>query len=855
MDIERWQRIEELYHAALLVDAARRTTFLQKSCAGDQELRREVESLLSQEERIGEFLEQPAVLFWNRASEDARVKPGITPDDTLGILGRTISHYRILEKLGVGGMGIVYKAEDIRLGRAVALKFLPDAVSKNPRALANFRREAQAASALNHPNICTIYDIGEEEGRTFITMEYMEGQTLKYLIGGGPMALDRLLKTAIEISDGLAAAHAKGIIHRDIKPANIFMAERGQAKILDFGLAKFANQSGSEADLETATQLGPVKANREPGLTVPTQTRPGAVMGTLPYMSPEQLRAQQVDHRSDLFSLGVVLYEMATGERPFRGETTAQLSFSILHREPKPVTAVRPELPSSMERILERCLSKQADKRYSSMHELRGELEKVRQKISSISGRESADAIAKEASIAVLPFANLSADQENEFFADGITEEIINTLGRVEELHIAARTSAFSFKGKHVDLRVIGERLHVATVLEGSIRRSGSQIRIACQLVKASDGFQLWSERYDREMKDIFEVQEDIARSIAEKLKISLAGIKDGSLVKAGTENLEAYQQYLKGRALLYRRGGGLPRALECFHLAVALDPQYAEAWAHVAEAYVMLAFYGFTKPDVVLSKAKEAAVRAVSLDPSVANAHNAFAAAILLNDFDWSKAEIEFTRALELNPRNVLARSRYALWCLEVGGGRFEESIFQSKQALEADPLSDYAATILAFAYYIAGRLTEAVQTAKHAVHLEPESFLASVSLTFALYAQGHYEEAVGVIEKGLASSGRHPMFLAGLAATLASWGKGEAAKSVHGELLARSAREYISPFLLAVSASANRQPDEAIQFVQQAYEIRDPQLVVFGKHWIGTKMLLEDPRFAELLARIGLQ
>jgi non-specific serine/threonine protein kinase len=421
------------------------------------------------------------------------------------MIGRTISHYRIVANLGKGGMGVVYKAKDTRLDREVALKFLPDGMAQDQQALERFRREAKAASALSHPNICTVYDIGEESGKAFIVMEYLDGTVLKDLISGHPMELDRLLEISCEIADALAAAHVKNIIHRDIKPANIFMSESGRTKVLDFGLAKIV-----------------VPAKEESEFTTLTVTQPGIAMGTLPYMSPEQLHGRLVDHRTDIYSLGVMLYEMATGRGPFVGSTTAELISSILRDTPKPITGLRAELPMGLQRIIERCLAKEPAERYASARELRGALEFLRREVSSGSRCVSMLDDCREASIAVLPFTNMSTDPENEFFAEGITEEVINALTQIKELRVAARASALSFKGMHVDRRVVGERFNVKTVLKGSVRKAGSRLRIMAQLINVADGYHLWSERYDRELKDIFEVQDDIARAIVSRLKVDL---------------------------------------------------------------------------------------------------------------------------------------------------------------------------------------------------------------------------------------------------------------------------------------------------------------------------------------------
>jgi serine/threonine protein kinase/tetratricopeptide (TPR) repeat protein len=753
--------------------------------------------------------------------------------DSSSLIGQNISHYRILEKVGGGGMGVVYKAEDTRLRRFVALKFLPDEVAQDSQAWARFQREAQAASALNHPNICTIYDIGESDGKTFIAMEFLQGTTLKHIMDK-PLDLDQVLEIGIEIADALTAAHAGHVIHRDIKPANIFLTELGHAKVLDFGLAKIADPARTEAELATITL-----------------TQSGTVMGTLPYMSPEQVQGRGSDHRTDIFSLGVVIYEMVAGQRPFQGETAAELMSSILRDLPKPITELRVELPAALQSILGRCLSKDTNARFASAKELREAMDQLRRQIATDSGSASSSIAPAGASIAVLPFTNLSSDPENEFFADGITEEIINALAQIEDLHVAARTSAFSFKGKHVDLRVIGERLNVSTVLEGSVRKSGNRLRIMAQLINVADGYHLWSERYDRELKDIFEVQDEIARSIADRLKVSLKGGQQPSL-RAGTDNLEAYQLYLKGRALLYRRGQDIRRAAECFERAVALAPDYASAWAGHADALNMLALYGFGRPEVTVPKGMEAARRAVTLDPSLAEAHCALACAHLFA-WEWSEAEREFLQALELNPRYLQALAWYSLFYLLWVMGRFEESLNQAKKAVECDPLSGYANGMLAFSYAHGGKGAEAVAAATVAVKLE-ESYFGYWTLQAAYQASGEFEKAAEVGEIALAISGRHVFAMSALATTLADWGKVADVAAIYAELIARAARGYVSPVHLAVAASAAGEMEKAIAHSQEAYQIRDPMLMT-ARYWPDMERLRTDPRFNEILVRMGLK
>ncbi len=470
--------------------------------------------------------------------------------------------------------------------------------------------------------------------------------------------------------------------------------------------------------------------------------------------------------------------------------------------------------------------------------------------------RSSAPAAAASPdSIAVLPFLNLSADPENEFFADGITEEIINALAQIKQLHVVARSSAFSFKGKHIDLRIIGEQLNVRTILEGSVRRAGSHLRITAQLVNVADGYHIWSERYDLEMKDIFEVQDEIARSIAERLRISLEGKREEPLVRTATKNLEAYQLYLKGRALLSKRGSGIPHALQCFKRAVALDSEYALAWAGLADSYTVLGYYGFARPEASMPKGAEAARRSVALNPSLAEAHNALAMSCLLYDWDLAKAEREFLCALELNPRYIQARCWYAFFYLQLAVGRATEGIEQARLAVESDPLSGYANAILGPTCLVDGRYTEAVEICERAVELDAESFLARYSLMWALRFSGRFEESVAVGELALAMSGRHPWAMAALAMIFTEWGKPMDAQALYAEMMGRARRCYVQPSQLAIAAAAAGMQDEAIRHSREAFEIRDPSCRIhFSQYWRESAWLRADPRFHEILLEFGV-
>lgn len=840
MTAERWHQVRDLLTDVIRVSAENRPAYLTKVCAEDSALRDELESLIAAHDiaERGEF-EKPAF--------------GITLCQISGLQdsgqltkGTRLGGFEIISLLGVGGMGEVYRAQDSKLGREVALKVVPLEMSADTDRLTRFQREARVVAALNHPHIVTIYSVEEAEGRHFLTMELVEGVALDQLIPEEGLPLDKFFELAISMADALAAAHEKGVVHRDLKPANIMVDNRGSVKILDFGVAKMGNIA--DTDNPALLQDGA----REMGGEVQTQV--GTVIGTLPYMSPEQLLGQPVGARSDLFCLGAVLYEMAVGQPPFVGERSTALISAIVESCPRPVIQLRTELPLGLQQILEKCLAKNPGERYASARDLLKALQAVRHKITYGQQPATASAAAQD-SVAVLPFVNMSSDRESEFFADGITEEIINALAQIQQLRVAARSSAFSFKGKHVDLRIIGERLNVRTVLTGSVRGAGGRLRITAQLQEVADGSQLWSEKYDRNLQDVFAIQDEIARSIVDRLKITLEQERLQSMVKAGTKNPEAYQLYLKARALLYRRGGGVSHAAECFDRAVSFDPEYAEAWAGLADCHTVMGYLGFAHPKACMPKAMEAARRAVVLNSSLAEAHNALAMACLQGAWDAVEAEREFLRAIELSPKYLQARDWYAYFCLQLAQGRLDEGVTQAKLALETDPLSSYANAMVGFTCCSAGRYEEAVQACQRAVELDSESLVARLAHHFALHLSRRFEEAVATAEVGLSISGRMPLVLACLATTFADWHRPEEADAVYAELIGRARRCYVQPSVLAIAAAAAGIEDNAIRHTHEAFDIHDPGCQsYFSKHFHGSARLRTYPRFQEILASMGM-
>ena len=734
-------------------------------------------------------------------------------------------HYRLLEKIGEGGMGVVWKAEDTRLGRAVAIKILPAEVASDPDHRMRFEREAKAIAALNHPNIVTIHSVEEADGVHFLTMELVEGKTLTKLIRKDGLSLDEFLELALPLANAVSVAHEQGVTHRDLKPANIMVSDEGRVKVLDFGLAKLRRQT-----------TGP-EASQLPTEAV---TMEGRIMGTVPYMSPEQVQGKPLGHGSDIFSLGIILYELATGRRPFGGETLADVMSSILRDTPSSVEDLNAELPRHLGRIIRHCLAKDPTRRLQVGLELRNELEAL---------TKEATETEPIASIAVLPFADMSPQKDQDYFCEGMSEEIVNVLAKIEGLHVASRTAAFQFKATALDIHEIGQRLNVSTLLEGSVRKAGERLRITVQLINVADGYHLWSERYDREMEDVFAIQDEIATAIAERLKVALVPETDRPLVKRPTENLEAYHAYLQGRFFWNRRQ--LRRALECFERAVALDPNYALAHAGVADAYALLGFGYGASPQEIIPKAKQAAERALELDDALAEAHHAFAYVSFVYDWAWPTAAREFKRAIELNPSYVPARYMYAfyLWTVE---GRVDEAVAEAKRAVKIDPLDSHATGMLCLILIGGGRSREAIPILERAIENDPAYFFSYRCLGLAYQAQSMYPEAIAALEEAAALSGRDLVVIGELAETYALCAETQKAETILDELVARSRQEYVLAGCFSRTHLALGRKDEALLSLDQAYDQCDPTLILI-KVWPSYRPLHGNPRFESLLQRIG--
>jgi len=822
--------------------------------------------------------------------------------------GQTISHYRILSVLGRGGMGIVYKAEDSRLGRTVAVKFVPETLAGDRMAVERFFREARAASALNHPNICTVHDIGVHESRPYLVMECLEGKTLRDLILSTQLSLQEVLELSIQIVDALEAAHSSGIVHRDIKPANIFVTRRGQIKIMDFGLAKVTNRNGGGS---SGDSQAPTAALNE------LVTSPGSTLGTIAYMSPEQACGEDLDARSDLFSFGVVLYEMVTGVSPFQGNTTALTFVSILHNAPTPLTQRRPEVPAELERIVTKALEKNRDMRYQSAAEIRADLKRLRRDVDSRAGASTISSMAPTTSLssappsarpsehpttetvaaapssaeylvgalrrnrrlagvaaglaviaaaagaywmtrpkpldslAVLPFVNMAGDPGTEYLSDGISESIINNLSQLPKLSVRSFSSVTHYKNKDISPQTAGRELNVRAVLTGRLVRRGDEFAISAELVDVDGNRQIWGSQYTPKVADMLAIQQQISQEISEKLRLQLTGAEMQRMNRHTTDDTVAYQLYLQGRYQWNKRTlEGLQQSIDFFNQAIEKDPRYALAYAGLADAYALLADFNVLPTREVTPKIQSAAAKALDLDNTLAEAHTSLAWANF-HVWDWAGADREFKRALELNPRYATAHLWYGeyLWAL----GRFDDAQAEINRALEQNPLSAETSLALATRAYYARQPDAAIEQVQKVLGMDSNYVPAHVLLG-RIYAQkGSSEEALAEFRKALDLSEGDTNELAALGYAEAVSHRDREARKTLDDLMQRSRDTYVQPAWIAVIELALGDRNQAFDWLEKAYSDRSWWLVDLkvDPFFDGVR---SDPRYADLLRRVGL-
>ena len=784
-----------------------------------------------------------------------------------------ISHYRVLDKLGGGGMGVVYKAEDTTLGRFVALKFLPEDVAKDPISLERFRREARAAASLNHPNICVIHEVGQHGAQPFIAMELLEGRTLRQLIGmdalraagagqSHPLPLGTLFDLAIEITDALDAAHQRGIIHRDIKPTNIFVTARGQAKVLDFGLAKLATSIPSQPSPPGRgwPRAGPAE-DLSDAPTAPLGneqlTTGGVAMGTVNYMSPEQARGEPLDARTDLFSFGAVFYEMATGRQAFCGDSPAEVFAQILKEDPRPPRTLNPELPPQLEEFILKALEKDRLLRYQTAGGILADLKRLKRNLGTGTHAAAiADASARPddeaASVAVLPFENAGGDPNFEYLSDGITESLINSLSQLGRLRVLARSTVFRYKGRKEDPLALGRELNVRAVLTGRVSQRGDTLVIAAELMDVKKGWQLWGERYKRKPDDIFDVQEEIARVIFEKLRVKLRPSEEQKLATRSSENAEAYQLYLK--ALYFSNKWSpenLKKAVEYSRQAIELEPDLAPAYAAMAESYATQGFYGFLPPRDAFPKAKAAARRALDIDEGLAEAHAALSMTCTLYDWDWPTGEKEAQRALELNADHAWSHGAYSFHLSAVG--RFEEALAEARRAVELDPLSPAYNLALGAWFYFTRQYNEAIEQLKKTVELDPALSRPHEVLALSYADAGLIDLATAEQQTMSSLPGGE---LAGrplLGYILVKAGQVNEARKILEELAPVLDENLLLFWRTTYLCAALNEFDLAFDLLEKLSAQRFG-LLVYTKCYPALDNLHGDPRYAELLSRIGL-
>jgi serine/threonine protein kinase/tetratricopeptide (TPR) repeat protein len=782
------------------------------------------------------------------------------------------SRYEVIEELGKGGMGKVYRVEDKKIKEELALKLIKPEIAADKKTIERFGNELKFARQIAHRNVCKMYDLSEAEGTHYITMEYVPGEDLKSFIRrAGPLSAGKTIYIAKQVCAGLAEAHRLGVVHRDLKPQNVMIDKEGNVRIMDFGIARSLKAKGV--------------------------TGAGVMIGTPEYMSPEQAEAKEVGKRSDIYSLGVILYEMVSGKVPFEGETP--LSIAMRHKSEAPTDPkeLNSQISDDLSSLILKCLEKDKEKRFQSAEEVRSELERIEKGIPTteieipkrkpITSREItvtfglkkllipalvvvAIIIAaviiwqvlpqREAvppptgmhSIAVLPFEDLSPQKDQEYLCDGLAEELINRLTNIERVKVPARTSAFSFKGKELGIQDIGKELKVEMLLEGSIRKADNRLRIQVQLVNVADGYPVWSQKYERNMEDIFALQDEISLAIVDNLKIKLLGDEKERIVKHHTENIEAYNLYLQGRYFWNQRTReGLRKSVDYFKQAIEIDPDYALAYSGLADSYITAGDYLYLPPKEAFSEARAAALKALELDKNLAEAYNALAAIKKYYDWDWQGAEREHKRALELNPNYPTAHQWYAEFLAAMG--RFDEALAEVKRAQELDPLAPIKYFSEAFIHWLARQYDQAIERCEKALELDPDFFIVFEYLALSYYHKGMYDEFMLNRPKSMAHAGISPKEIEEFRNVYEKSGIRAGIQSELNHLKKLSEQHYVSPFYFADSYALLDEKDQAFEWLEKACEERSPMLVYLRNH-PDFDNLRSDPRFKVLLKKIGL-